>query len=165
MGDRLRFIEPMMPTLVDKPPSGNGDWLTEVKFDGWRCQIIIDGGVRVFTRRGFDWTDKLRIIADAAAAEIRVTSAIIDGELVYPHESGLSDFHALQAVVRSQSDKLLFMAFDLLHHDNEFLRAETVEDRRDRLYAFIRPGGRIQYSDSLQGTPTELFRGCRAHEP
>ncbi len=75
----------MMPTLVDKPPSGNGDWLTEVKFDGWRCQIVIDAsGVRVFTRRGFDWTDKLKIIAEAAAAEIRVTSAIIDGELVYP---------------------------------------------------------------------------------
>ncbi len=148
----------MMPTLVDKPPSGNGDWLTEVKFDGWRCQIVIDGGgVRVFTRRGSDWTDRLKIIAEAAASELKVKSAIIDGELVYPHESGLSDFHALQAVVRSQSDKLLFMAFDLLHHDSEFLRAEEVEYRRDRLYALIRPGGRIQYSDSLQGTPEELY--------
>ncbi len=26
MGDRLAFIEPMMPTLVDKPPKGD-DWL------------------------------------------------------------------------------------------------------------------------------------------
>ena len=121
-----------------------------MNFDGWRCQIIIDGGgVRVFTRRGFDWTDKLKIIAEAAAAEIRVTSAIIDGELVYPHESGFSVF--------SQSDKLLFMAFDLLHLDGEHFRAETVEDRRERLYALIRPGGRIQYSDSLQGTPADLF--------
>ena len=84
MRDRLAFIAPM--TLVDIPPK-KGDWLTEVKFDGWRCQIVIDAsGVRVFTRRGFDWTDKLKIIAEAAAAEIRVTSAIIDGELVYPHE-------------------------------------------------------------------------------
>ena len=70
MGGRLAFIEPMMPTLVDKPPRGN-DWLTEVKFDCWRCQIVIDSsGVRVFTRRGFDWTDKLRIIAYAAACEL-----------------------------------------------------------------------------------------------
>ena len=52
MRDRLAFIEPMMPTLVDKPPA-SGDWSTEVKFDGWRCQLAIDsGGVRVFTRRG-----------------------------------------------------------------------------------------------------------------
>jgi bifunctional non-homologous end joining protein LigD len=37
---------------ADKPP-GNSDWSTEVKFDGWRGQIVIDGaGARVFTRRG-----------------------------------------------------------------------------------------------------------------
>ena len=45
---RLGFIERMMPTLVDTPPAG--DWSTEVKFDGWRIQIIIgQGDVRVFT--------------------------------------------------------------------------------------------------------------------
>jgi hypothetical protein len=69
--ERLRFID---------------DWLTEVKFDGWRCHLVTDNaGARVFNRRGFDWTDKLKIIADAAATELKVTSAIIDGELVYPH--------------------------------------------------------------------------------
>lgn len=158
MRDRLGFIEPMMPTLVSKPPSGNGDWLTEVKFDGWRCQIVIDsGGVRVFTRRGFDWTDKFKIIAIAAADELKLNSAIIDGELVYPHKSGLSDFQALQTVVRSHSDQLIFMAFDLLHHDGEDLRLLPVEERRERLDRLIRPGGRIQYSDGLQGTTMELF--------
>ncbi len=38
---------------MDQPLSGNGDWLTEVKFDGWRCQIVIDaGGIRVLRRAG-----------------------------------------------------------------------------------------------------------------
>ena len=92
MRDRLAFIAPMMPTLVDLPPK-DGHWLTEVKFDGWRCQLVIDSyGVRVFTRRGFDWSDKLKFIAEAAAGELKVKSAIIDGELVYPHETGHSDF-------------------------------------------------------------------------
>src|SRR5262245_5215495 len=131
--DRLTFIPPMMPTLVERPPIGE-DWSTEVKFDGWRCQIIMDeDGVRVFTRRGFDWTDKLGIIAQAAATEIKARSAIIDGELVYPHESGHSDFHALQQVVRSQSDKLIFMAFDLLHLDGEDWRQKPLQERRERL--------------------------------
>ena len=50
MVGRLGFIEPMMPTLVDTPPR-EGDWSTEMKFDGWRVQIILEqGGVRVFTR-------------------------------------------------------------------------------------------------------------------
>ncbi|WP_281277071.1 hypothetical protein [Mesorhizobium loti] len=43
-----------MPTLVDKPPEG-ADWIHEVKFDGYRSQMIIDKqGTRIFTRRGLD---------------------------------------------------------------------------------------------------------------
>ena len=70
MGDRLRFIEPMMPTLVDKPPV-QGEWSVEVKFDGWRYQLVIGSdGARVFTRGGRDWTVRLKIIADAATNEL-----------------------------------------------------------------------------------------------
>jgi bifunctional non-homologous end joining protein LigD len=164
MSDRLRFIEPMMPTLVDKPPV-QGEWSVEVKFDGWRCQLVIDAdGARVFTRRGHDWTVRLKIIADAATNELvqmngmkKVKSAIIDGELVYPHVSGRSDFHALQAVVRSHSDKLIFMAFDLLHLNGEDTRSLPLEGRRERLRNLIPAGGRIQFSEALEGTPEALF--------
>jgi hypothetical protein len=46
---RLEFIPPLIPTLVDQPPEGEG-WIHEVKFDGYRAQIVIDsGGARVFT--------------------------------------------------------------------------------------------------------------------
>ena len=30
-----------MPTLVEKPPEGDA-WIHEVKFDGYRSQIVID---------------------------------------------------------------------------------------------------------------------------
>ncbi|CCV15449.1 hypothetical protein [Mesorhizobium sp. STM 4661] len=64
--DRLKFIPPMMPELVDKPPEGGG-WSHEVKFDGYRSQIVRDvGGVRIFTRRGLDWTAKYRDLAALA---------------------------------------------------------------------------------------------------
>ena len=57
---RLAFIPPMTPTLIDQPPT-RGEWATEVKFDGWRCQLVIDSkGTRVFTRRGHDWTDSAK---------------------------------------------------------------------------------------------------------
>lgn len=35
----------------EKPPDGD-DWIHEVKFDGYRSQIIIDHDVRIFTRNG-----------------------------------------------------------------------------------------------------------------
>ena len=38
---RLKFVEPLMPTLVEKPPEGDA-WIHEVKFDGYRSQIVID---------------------------------------------------------------------------------------------------------------------------
>ena len=98
-----------------------------------------------------------KIVAGAASEELKLKSAIIDGELVYPHKSGLSNFHPLQAVVRSQPDRRLFMAFDLMQLGWHDLRDEPCQERRGRLEALIRPGGRIQYSDSLEGTPGELF--------
>ena len=62
---RLKFIPPLMPTLVEKPPEGDG-WIHEIKFDGYRSQIVRDAeGVRIFTRRGLDWTSKYRDLAKA----------------------------------------------------------------------------------------------------
>jgi bifunctional non-homologous end joining protein LigD len=37
---RPEFILPLIPTLVDQPPEGK-DWIHEVKFDGYRAQIIV----------------------------------------------------------------------------------------------------------------------------
>lgn len=63
---RLSFIEFQMPTLVDKPPRGRG-WIHEIKYDGYRTQLIIqEGRVQAFTRNGYDWTDRYVPIVRAA---------------------------------------------------------------------------------------------------
>ena len=52
------FIDPCIPTLAAKPPSGLG-WVHEIKHDGYRLIVRRDGkAVRLFTRRGYDWTDR-----------------------------------------------------------------------------------------------------------
>ncbi|WP_348628799.1 hypothetical protein [Mesorhizobium sp. M7A.F.Ca.CA.001.16.1.1] len=38
---RLKFIRPMFPTLVEVPPTGD-NWIHEIKYDGYRTQIIIE---------------------------------------------------------------------------------------------------------------------------
>jgi bifunctional non-homologous end joining protein LigD len=57
-------------------PSGP-DWAYEVKHDGFRfiCRRELDR-VRVFSRRGHDWTDRVPRIAEALGS-LQVTSITI----------------------------------------------------------------------------------------
>ena len=88
----MKFIAPMMPKLVDAAPGGEG-WIHEVKFDGYRTQVHIEGGtVSIFTRNGTDWTEKYAPIAHVAA-KLPCRSAILDGEVYLPDARGAADFH------------------------------------------------------------------------
>ncbi len=154
---RLKFIDPLLPTLVDKPPEGD-DWIHEVKFDGYRSQIIIDEeGTRVFTRRGLDWTAKYRDIAKAAGELDEVQSAIIDGEIFVLNDAGRSDFAALRKAITQRQHDLYFIAFDLLSLNGHDLRDMPLEDRRGILAAMIPEGRRIQFSQSLPGDAAAIF--------
>ncbi|RUU12220.1 ATP-dependent DNA ligase [Mesorhizobium sp. USDA-HM6] len=145
-----------MPTLVDKPPEGDG-WIHEIKFDGYRSQIVIDeSGVRIFTRRGLDWTAKYRDLVKAAH-ELVLDNAIIDGEVIVTNEAGLSDFKALRKAITSRQHDLYFVAFDLLHLNGHDLRDMPLMDRREILEAIIPADARIQFSEALPGTGAAVF--------
>jgi ATP-dependent DNA ligase len=90
------YVEPCIPTLTAKPPSGP-DWVHEIKHDGYRLMVRRDGDtVRLFTRRGHDWTDR------SAAAKLRAKSFTMDGEAVVcgprwhcPVRRGRIELHSL----------------------------------------------------------------------
>lgn len=153
---RLKFVAPLMPTLVDRPPEGEG-WIHEVKFDGYRSQLIIDDdGTRIYARRGLDWTSKYRDLA-AAGAALGVESAIIDGEVIVLNDAGRSDFGELRKAITRRQHALYFVAFDLLHLNGLDLRDMPLEDRREILAEMIPEGGRIQFSEALPGTGAAVF--------
>jgi bifunctional non-homologous end joining protein LigD len=67
----------------------------EIKHDGYRLIVHRDGEtVRLFTRRGHDWTDRYPAIA-AAAAKLRAKSFTVDGEAVVAGADGVAVFDAL----------------------------------------------------------------------
>ncbi|MBZ9907756.1 ATP-dependent DNA ligase [Mesorhizobium sp. BR115XR7A] len=155
---RLKFIKPMEPELVDTPPQGD-EWIHEIKFDGYRTQVIKDDdGIRLITKNGYDWTGRYIQLAGEAAA-IEAKDFIIDGEAITINEAGLSDFHALQSAITSRkpSRDLYLVAFDLLHLNGHDLRDMPVEDRRDILQALIPTGGRIQFSEAMPGTGDAVY--------
>ena len=55
-----RFIEPALASSIDKVPGGER-WIHEIKFAGYRAQLHLrDAAVKVFSRRGNDWTKRFR---------------------------------------------------------------------------------------------------------
>lgn len=154
--ERLKFIRPLGPTLVEKPPGGDG-WIHEVKFDGYRSQIVKDDGdVRIFTRRGLDWTAKYRDLVETAKG-LNAQSAIIDGDIIVLNEAGVSDFGELRKAISRRQHDLYFVAFDLLHLNGHDLRDMPLEDRREVLQAMISAGQRIQFSEALPGKGAAVF--------
>jgi ATP dependent DNA ligase domain len=128
----LRFIEPQLASPVDQPPEGN-HWIHEVKYDGYRCQVLLEQGqARVFTRNGHDWSDRYPSIV-RAGADLRCQSAIIDGEAIVQDDNGLSDFEALQFAMSRQPQRIILYAFDLMHLDGADLRRQSLSIRRSIL--------------------------------
>lgn len=131
-----RFIEPQLCRLVEQPPSGKG-WVHEVKFDGYRIQLRVEGGkARLRTRKGQDWTERFAAIARSAA---NLPDCIIDGEVCALDHNGAPDFAALQtALSDGKSEPLIFFAFDLLFADGEDLRAVPLSTRKARLEPLLK---------------------------
>jgi bifunctional non-homologous end joining protein LigD len=126
----------MLPSLVEAAPDG-AEWLHEIKYDGYRTQLAIDGrDIRAFTRNGHDWTDRYAPVVTSARG-LRCQSAIIDGEMCVQNEAGVTDFRAFRRSIESAPHRLVLFAFDLLLLDGRDLRDDPLIDRRRRLQDLI----------------------------
>src|ERR1700733_12738412 len=149
------FIEPALATLIDKVPSGER-WLHEIKFDGYRVQLhLANNEVKVYTRRGKDWTKRFKKIADDAW-HINAGSAIIDGEVVVPAADGTTDFSVLQNELKGHSTKIVMVAFDLLYLNGYDLRKLPLHNRKAELKKII-AGTEIQFSESFEIDGQAMF--------
>jgi ATP-dependent DNA ligase len=155
----IGFIEPCIPTRADKVPAGP-QWIHEIKHDGFRLIVRRRGDrVGLFTRRGFDWTDRYPLIAAAAAA--LACNAIIDGEAVVCDDAGVANFERLHS--REHDRHAFLWAFDLLELGDIDLRPLALAERKDHLHRLLRcaPAG-IQYTEHLEGDGAEIFaHACR----
>src|SRR5512144_2480372 len=89
------FVSPCLASLSDCPPD-QGNWVHELKFDGYRIQARLDHGkATLLTRKGLDWTKKFPTIAKAIE-QLPAKTALIDGELVVEGDDGISSFSLLQ---------------------------------------------------------------------
>jgi len=141
-----------LATLVDAAPDGE-DWLHEIKFDGYRLLVRIEGGkAQLLTRNDKDWTDRFPRIARALSA-LPAEGALIDGEAVILDEAGRSDFQALQnAQGESGRTDMFFFAFDLLWLNGVDLRRAPQLERKEMLRQVVEAAPAVvRYSDHVVG--------------
>jgi bifunctional non-homologous end joining protein LigD len=161
-------VEPCLALLKTAPPVGP-DWAYEVKWDGYRLAVHTEPkNVRIITRGGHDWTHRFPTIA-AAARQLGVGTAILDGEAVVLNAEGRSDFGALQRSLggrggkRTSTESILF-AFDLLYLDGHDLTKTELSVRRHLLEDLLDGAvGAIRLSEEVQGNGDELLaKACSA---
>jgi ATP-dependent DNA ligase len=137
------------------------DWVHEIKHDGYRLIVRRDGDiVRLFTRRGYDWTGRYPAIADTAM-QLRATSFTLDGEACVCGPDGVAIFDALHR--HGTVSEAMLYAFDLLELDGEDLRAMPLGDRKKRLARLLgrRRLGIVLSEHTAQDGTTVFQQACK----
>src|SRR6516162_7263218 len=145
----------MQALLVEKLPEG--DWLYEIKHDGYRALAFKDGkDVRLVSRneKAFDYPQLLDALKLLPAERV-----ILDGEIAALDEKGRSSFQLLQMFKNSGDVPLVYYVFDLLFLEGKDLRKEPLSARRKLLANLLKKNPvHIRLSEELRGAKDDLLR-------
>lgn len=161
-------IRPML--AVPGEPFDSDDFWFEVKWDGFRSIVFLEGKTRLQSRNLQDLTPFFPELQGLHA--LARDQAVLDGEIVLPNR-GRPDFQRLQARVRGGRDPVrawaaarrwpvVYVAFDLLFADGRDLRPLPLEERRAALLEQISPGDNLIVSEAVAGAGVSLYQACLA---
>jgi bifunctional non-homologous end joining protein LigD len=152
-----QFVTPQLATLVSRPPK-TGDWVYEVKHDGYRMLArIADGEAKVFSRSGRDWTTRVPHIAQALA-RLGLDGTWLDGEIVVLRPDGRSSFQELQnAFDAGANSKIVYYVFDAPFLEGRDLRQLSLRERKARVEKILEASEVIRFSGDLSGTGEEVL--------
>ncbi|HEY5896487.1 MAG TPA: DNA ligase D [Burkholderiales bacterium] len=160
--DLPQFITPQLATLVTQPP-GTGEWLYEVKHDGYRMLArLTKRDARLFTRSGKDWTEKLPSLVRQLKA-LKLQDSWLDGEIVVLREDGRANFQALQnAFDFGRDGEIVYYVFDAPFLKGEDLRRLPLSERKARLEKALRKNASVRFSAHLEGDAQQVLdKACK----
>jgi len=153
------FVEPMKAKPAAHPPT-TGDWIYEIKFDGFRALALRGSDeVRLLSRNNKDLGAKFPNVLEAVS-KLKIKDAIIDGEIVALDETGRSSFQLLQQYqMRKEHLPIYFYVFDILRLNGRDLRSLAVEKRKAALEKIVpKSGSIIRYSAGLGNDADALLK-------
>jgi bifunctional non-homologous end joining protein LigD len=150
----LPQIKPMKLSRV-AAPFDDADFLFELKHDGFRCLAYIAEGRCDLVATKTNYYQRFDSLK-AALANLKVTDAILDGELVCLDDEGKSRFNQL---LRRRAEPA-FYAFDLLWLDGKDLRQLPLIERKKHLRQLIGKSDceRIIYVQHIEMCGCVLYR-------
>ncbi|MCK9689538.1 DNA ligase D [Scleromatobacter humisilvae] len=160
-------MSPQLATLARSAPT-HGDWLYEIKFDGYRLMTrLAKGKATIITRGGHDWTHKMQPLADELAT-LGITGGWLDGEAVVLDADGLPHFNLLQNALDSKrsSEAIVYYVFDAPFINGYDLRAVPLHARRALLKQVIEAhaGDRVRFSDDFPADAAQVLEtACSLH--
>jgi bifunctional non-homologous end joining protein LigD len=150
---RPGFVLPCLPIRAT-PPSG-GEWLHEIKHDGFRVIARKDGNrLKLYSRPGNDLTDRFPLIVEAIA-RLRSQSCSIDGEAVACGDDGISSFDRIR--YRRHDDTVFLYAFDLIELGGDDLRREPLTVRKATLARLLTRGSpELRFNEHMDEVDGQL---------
>lgn len=160
------LIKPQLATLASKAPEGD-EWLSEIKFDGYRTMARIDHGmVKLYSRNGNDWTSKWTTVVNALH-DLPVEQAWLDGEVVAIKPDGSISFQELQNAARLGKDvTLAYFIFDIPYLNGYDLSEVALLQRKALLESLLssqEAQSPLKYSSHIQGKATEMYEQACMH--
>jgi ATP-dependent DNA ligase len=151
-------IKPQLALSRKELPEGE-QYVYEVKLDGFRCIAFVDGEeVFLQSRNGKPLTRYF--------PELRFPAGryVLDGEIVVRDKNGREDFDAIGQRIHPAASRIerlagetpaVFVAFDLLAHEDESLLDRPFAERRHALETLLD-------GDGFAATPVELMQTVEA---
>jgi bifunctional non-homologous end joining protein LigD len=152
-------LRPMLAVPAAELPV-RGDWVYEVKWDGYRVIAAVEGGeVTLRSRNGNDLTARFAQVARALPGSLRSADCVIDGEVCALDEAGRPRFSLLQ----HGGGALTMYAFDILMLDGRDVTTLPLTERKELLEETLIPGEVVRLSVAFDDGPA-LLEQARAHE-
>lgn len=162
-------LAPMLAGSVGMPADPAG-WSFEPKWDGVRVLARLwDGHVSLTSRLGNDVTARYPELAGLARA-LEPHRVVLDGEVIAFDDAGHPSFDRLQSRMHVNDPPatlraavpVLYVAFDVLWRDGQYLTGSTLEERRRHLQRLGVSGPNWYTSPVLDSVPTPaMLAGCR----
>jgi bifunctional non-homologous end joining protein LigD len=149
-------IRPMLAKIREEPFDSD-EWLFEIKWDGYRAVAeAVRGEVELYSRNNLSFNH--RYPAVVAALQKLNHTAVLDGEVVVPDDSGKPSFQQIQHYDPASGRPVLYYLYDILHLDGYDLSLLPLESRKEILRHLVPADDPVlKYSDHITGEGRLLY--------